>query len=107
MQSERVRVTSISSSRVRVKESNQGFVRNGHSPYIDETTGTWFVFDDTTQSYKDTGVKAEFVIDGTLSDASENPVQNKVVTKELQTKLAEQSIKQILPIDIDVLWENT
>ena len=90
-----------------IRDYKTPIVQKGRSPYIDETTGTWFVFDDTTQSYKDTGVKAEFVIDDTLSDVSENPVQNKVVTKELQTKLAEQNIKQLLPIDIDVLWENT
>lgn len=32
--------------------------KNGHSPYIDETTGTWFVFDDISRKYVDTNIKA-------------------------------------------------
>ena len=32
--------------------------KNGHSPYIDEITGTWFVFDDVSRKYIDTNIKA-------------------------------------------------
>ena len=30
----------------------------GRSPYINETTGTWFVYDETIKGYVDTGVQA-------------------------------------------------
>ena len=33
-------------------------VKNGHSPYIG-TNGNWYEWDDTTEQYADTGVKAE------------------------------------------------
>ena len=33
-------------------------VKNGHSPYIG-TNGNWYEWDDTTEEYNDTGVKAE------------------------------------------------
>lgn len=32
--------------------------KNGHSPYIDDVTGTWFVFDDVSRKYIDTNIKA-------------------------------------------------
>ena len=32
--------------------------KNGYSPYIDEITGTWFVFDDISRKYIETNIKA-------------------------------------------------
>ena len=33
--------------------------KNGYSPYIDEITGTWFVFDDVSRKYVDTNIRAK------------------------------------------------
>ena len=108
MQTEKIGVRTIKFDKVKIKSSEQGFIRNGHSPYIDETTMTWFEYDDKLQEYVDTGISAGTgsVVDDALSEESEHPVQNKVVTKELNSKLAEQSMKVINPIDIASIWEN-
>lgn len=101
-----ISVKENTSSKVRLGESGQTFFRNGHSPYIDENTGTWWVYDDKQQKYVDTYVLAEMSkIDDELSLTSTNPVQNKVVTKEVNDKVDEEDIKELKAIDIDVLWE--
>ena len=41
-----------------IRDYKTPIVQKGRSPYIDETTNTWFVFNDAIQSYVDTGVKA-------------------------------------------------
>jgi len=48
-------------------------VRKGYSPYIDDTTGTWWEYDDDTKQYVDTGVKAAPIglYDGLVASASE------------------------------------
>lgn len=96
-----------SQPKVKLAESNQTFFRNGKSPYIDETTGTWWVFDDKSQCYVDTNIQAKtgVEVDSELSLTSYNPVQNKVVTKEVNDKVDEEDIKELKAIDIDVLWE--
>ena len=57
----------------------------GKSPYINEETGTWFVYDQTKRMFVDTGVPAssliknvsdDFSVDGgTLSLNSENTIE--------------------------------
>ena len=34
---------------------------SGKSPYIDETTKTWWEYNDTTKEYEDTGIAAKSV----------------------------------------------
>lgn len=96
------------SSFVKSTVKNQSYTRDGHSPYIDSYTKTWFVYDDKLQKYVDTGIISEgdVQVDTELSDTSTNPVQNKVITKEVNQKVDEDNIKQLKAIDIDVLWEN-
>ena len=48
----------IANTNCSVDMSIAGIGRNGHSPYIDETTHTWFVFDDVARKYIDTKVSA-------------------------------------------------
>lgn len=88
--------------------AEQAYTRDGHSPYINDETKTWFVYDDKLQKYIDTGVISEgdVQVDTELSDISTNPVQNRVITKEVNQKVDEDNIKQLKAIDIDVLWEN-
>lgn len=59
----------------------------GRSPYIDKTTGTWFIYDESAKGYVDTGVHASgdnfirntsndfYVTDGTLFLDSENTIE--------------------------------
>lgn len=88
----------------------QSVYKPGKSPYIDPITKTWWVFDDKKQEYVDTGVYADasasIIIDDELSEESENPVQNKVVTIEVNSKVNNTEMKSINAIDIDMLWEN-
>lgn len=91
---------------VKVVESGIVYTRSGHSPYIDRTTKTWWEYDDKKQEYFDTGILVETgIIDAELSDTSTNPVQNKVITREVKTKISESSIKELKAIDIDAMWE--
>ena len=106
---ERVRIKTSSTGSNKVVESNRVFTRNGHSPYIGADTSTWWVFDDKKQEYVDTGINAEapvIIVDPELSEESENPVQNKAVTKEVHAKVDEDDMKLLKVIDIDMLWEN-
>ena len=98
-------VKSVNSDTVVPIRSSTPTVQKGRSPYINEETSTWFVFDDNAQMYVDTGVKASVDIDAELSDESTNPVQNRVITKEVNTKIDDDDIKQLNAIDIDMLWE--
>ena len=93
---------------LKVTESNHVFTRNGHSPYINTDTGTWMVYDDKKKEYVDTEVNAKatkIIMDTILSEESENPVQNKAITKEVNSKVDEEDIKELKAIDIDMLWE--
>ena len=59
----------------------------GRSPYIDKSTGTWFIYDEFTKSYIDTEIQASgdnfikntsndfHVLDGTLFLDSENTIE--------------------------------
>ena len=89
-----------------IRDYKTPIVQKGRSPYIDETTNTWFVFNDAIQSYVDTGVKAKVIVDDTLSETSENPVQNKIITNEVNAKVNNDDMRILMPIDIDMLWEN-
>ena len=95
-------------SSIKSTVKNQSYTRDGHSPYIDDETKTWVVYDDKLKKYIDTGIISEgdVHVDTELSDISTNPVQNKVITKEVNQKVDEDNIKQLKAIDIDVLWEN-
>lgn len=65
---------------------------NGITPHIDPTTKHWFI------GTEDTGVLAEAIyqVDNTFDLNSENPLQNKVITAELEKYATkEYVIKQI------------
>ena len=59
----------------------------GKSPYIGEN-GDWWEWNDEQGAFIDTGVQAHgsIVVDYELSTTSTNPVQNKVITEELNKK---------------------
>lgn len=44
---------------ITIKTETKKVIKKGYSPYIDETTGTWWEYNDTTKEYEDTGVTAE------------------------------------------------
>lgn len=46
-----------------VKDVNAAIDDAGHSPYINEETNTWYIWDTETHSYKDSGVRASRLID--------------------------------------------
>ena len=66
-------------------------------PYIGDNYN-WYVWDVVTQSYVDSGVSAVgegsvmISVDNYLSLDSENPVQNKIVTKELNDRLTKETM---------------
>lgn len=48
--------------------------------YVDKSTKNAYIWDSETQTYNSISGGAEIVVDSKLSDTSENPVQNKVIT---------------------------
>ena len=86
------------SSFVKSTVKNQSYTRDGHSPYINDETGTWFEYDDKLKKYIDTEVIASIsTIDDELSIESKNPVQNKVIAKTLNdiTYATSESIQEL------------
>lgn len=92
-------------------------ILNGHSPYINEETLTWMVYDDRLGKYVDTGINASptggITVDSELSLESENPVQNKVITEKLKTMTVDDiegavgtdDLTEITAAQIDDIWD--
>ena len=81
-------------------------IKNGHSPYINEETLTWMVYDDALEKYIDTGVNASPTVDDKLSLESVNPVQNKVITEKLSSMVDSDDLVEITASQIDTIWES-
>lgn len=85
-------------------------IKNGHSPYINEETLTWMVYDDALEKYIDTGVNASppasIIVDDKLSLESVNPVQNKVITEKLSNTVDSDDLVEITASQIDDIWES-
>ena len=81
-------------------------IKNGHSPYINEETLTWMVYDDTLEKYIDPGVNASIIVDDKLSLESVNPVQNKVITEKLSNTVDSDDLVEITASQIDTIWES-
>ena len=85
-------------------------IKNGHSPYINEETLTWMVYDDTLEMYVDTGINASpaasITVDDELSLESINPVQNKVITEKLSNTVDSDDLVEITASQIDTIWES-
>lgn len=81
-------------------------IKNGHSPYINEETLTWMVYDDALEKYIDTGVNASPTVDDKLSLESVNPVQNKVITEKLSNMVDSDDLVEITASQIDTIWES-
>lgn len=85
-------------------------IKNGHSPYINEETLTWMVYDDALEKYIDTGVNASptasIIVDDKLSLESVNPVQNKVITEKLSNTVDSDDLVEITASQIDDIWKS-
>ena len=85
-------------------------IKNGHSPYINEETLTWMVYDDALEMYVDTGINASptesIIVDDKLSLESVNPVQNKVITEKLSNMVDSDDLVEITASQIDTIWES-
>lgn len=85
-------------------------IKNGHSPYINEETLTWMVYDDALEMYVDTGINASptaaITVDDELSLESVNPVQNKVITEKLSNTVDSDDLVEITASQIDTIWES-
>lgn len=91
-------------------------IMNGHSPYINQETLTWMVYDDNLGKYIDTKIIAsptgEITVDSELSLDSTNPVQNKVITEKLNNISVEDikgavstdELTEISASQIDEIW---
>ena len=64
------------------------FVRKAYSPYIDETTGTWFTYNENLKIFEDTHVVAK----GEKGDKGEQGIQGE---RGMQGEKGEQGIQGI------------